>query len=124
MARPYSMDLRERVIGAICGGMSCRQAALIFEISVSSAVKWTQRQRGTGSVAPSAMGGDRRSKLTAHRDWLLKRTEAQPDLTLQELRAELRERGIYVGYGTVQRFFAREDYSFKKNGSRGRARAA
>jgi len=69
------------------------------------------------------MGGDHRSKLTTCRDWLLERTEAQPDLTLQEIRAELKERGISVGYGTVQRFFAREDYSFKKNSSRSRARA-
>lgn len=124
MARPYSMDLRERVIGAICGGMSCRQAALMFKISVSSAVKWMQRQKATGSVAPSAMGGDYRSKLTAYRAWLVERMEAQPDLTLEEIRAELKERGITVGYGTVQRFFAREDYSFKKNGARSRARAA
>ena len=123
MARPYSMDLRNRVIGAIWRGMSCRQAALVFQVSASSAVKWMQRQSRTGSVAPSVMGGDHQSKLTTCRDWLLERTEAQPDLTLQEIRAELKERGISVGYGTVQRFFAREDYSFKKNSSRSRARA-
>ena len=79
MARPYSLDLRERVIGAISGGMSSRQAALVFKISVSSAVKWMQRQKATGSVAPSAMGGDHRSKLTVCRDWLLQRAEEQPD---------------------------------------------
>jgi len=118
------MDLRERVILAIEGGMSRRRAAQIFGISPSSAVKWMQKQRRTGSAVAGRMGGDRRSKLKAYREWLLARSDAQPDLTLQEIREELRERGIQVGYGTVQRFFAREEYTFKKNRARRRARAA
>lgn len=124
MARPYSMDLRERVIGAIESGMSRRQAAKIFGISPSSAVKWMRKQHQTGSAKPARMGGDRRSKLGGYRQWLLERSDAQPDLTLEEIREELRERGIQVGYGTVQRFFAREEYTFKKNRARRRARAA
>ena len=124
MARSYSMDLRERVVGAICEGMSRRKAALQFGVSASSAVKWMQKLRKTGSAAPRAMGGDRRSKLIVHRDWLLERSDRQPDLTLEEIRAELKERGIEVGYGTVQRFFAREDYTFKKNSVRHRTGAA
>jgi putative transposase len=39
MARADSMDLRERVIGAIGGGMSCHQAAAQFRVAVSTAVK-------------------------------------------------------------------------------------
>jgi transposase len=124
MARPYSMDLRERVVGAIEGGMSRRKAAKVFAVSPSSAVKWMQKHRNSGSAAPGPMGGDRRSKLGSERDWLLERSEAEPDLTLEEIRAELEERGVRVGYGTVQRFFAREDFSFKKNRARRRARAA
>jgi transposase len=118
------MDLRERVIEAIKGGLSRRQAAKIFGISPSSAVKWMQKQRRTGNVMAGRMGGDRRSKLGAYRQWLLECSDAQPDLTLEEIREELRERGIQVGYGTVQRFFAREQYTFKKNRPRRRARAA
>ena len=124
MARPYSLDLRERVVRAIEAGMSRRKAAEVFGVSVSSAVKWMQKHCRSGSIAPSAMGGDRRSKLTSQRDWLLERSDAQPDLTLEEIRAALKARGISVGYGTVQRFFAREDYSFKKNRARRRANAA
>jgi hypothetical protein len=41
-----------------------------------------------------------------------------------ELRDELRDRGVIVGYGTVWRFIAREDITFKKKRARGRARAA
>jgi transposase len=50
------MDLRERVVGAIEGGMSRRKAAAIFDVSPSSAVKWMQKHRSMGSVAPGPMG--------------------------------------------------------------------
>ena len=92
--------------------MSRRKAAAVFAVSPSSAVKW--KQHSTGRVAPRKMGGDRRSKLGSERDWLLARSHAEPDLTLEEIRAELEERGIRVGYGTVQRFFAGEGFTFKK----------
>jgi putative transposase len=118
------MDLRERVVGAIEGGMSRRKAASIFDVSPSSAVKWMQKHRSMGSVAPGPMGGDRRSKLGSEQGWLLERSEGEPDLTLEEIRAELERRGVRVGYGTVQRFFAREGFTFKKNRARRRARAA
>ena len=91
MARPYSMDLRKRVIAAIEGGMSRRKAAEAFDVGPSSAVKWMEKYRSTGSVASRPMGGDRRSKLGSERDWLLERSEAEPDLTLEEIRAELEE---------------------------------
>jgi transposase len=61
------------------------------------------------------MGGDRRSLLTGVRDWILERIEAEPDLTIEELRNELREHGVIVGYGTVWRFFEREAITFKKS---------
>jgi transposase len=58
MAKPYSMDLRERVVGAVLtGGMSTRAAAERFGVSNSSAITWVRRQRETGSVAPSQIGG-------------------------------------------------------------------
>jgi transposase len=49
----------------------------------------------------------------ATRSWLLGRIAAVPELTLEEIRHELHERGITVGYGTVWRFFASEGISFK-----------
>jgi transposase len=121
---PYSTDLRVRVVGAVQGGLSCRQAAARFGVGVSTAILWMQRYRATGSVAPRPMGGDRRSRLTGERDWLLARIAAKPDLTLEEIRGELAARGLHVGHGTVWRFFAKEGISFKKNRARLRARPA
>ena len=124
MSKPYSEDLRERVVAAVEGGLSRRQAAGVFDVGVSSVIRWVQRFRATGSVAAKPMGGDHRSRLTGERIWILGRIEAEPDLTVEELRSELRDRGLVVGYGTVCRFFAREDITFKKKRARSRARAA
>jgi transposase len=124
MAKPYSKDLRSRVVAAIGRGASCREAADRFGVSVSSAVKWAQRFRQSGSVAAKPMGGDHRSRLTDKRAWLLALIARRPDLTLAEVRQELGVRGIFVGYGTVWRFFAKEKISVKKKRARGRAGSA
>lgn len=120
MARPYSLDLRERVVGAIVRGESCRKVAATFGVSVASAVKWSQRFRATGSAAARAMGGHRPYALAAERDWLLRRLAEQPDVTLRRLVAELAERGIKVSYFAVWHFFEHEGVSFKKKPARQR----
>src|SRR6202047_5270510 len=48
MARPYSTDLRDRVVGSVRAGRSCRATAALFGVSVASVVKWSQRFRATG----------------------------------------------------------------------------
>ena len=50
MAKPYSMDLRERVVRAVTAeGMSCHAAAARFGVAPSSAIKWMRRYRDTGT---------------------------------------------------------------------------
>jgi len=124
MARPYSRDLRERVVGAVEGGLSRRRAAMLFGVAVSTVIDWIDAWREEGRLTAKPMGGDHSSRLKEERLWLLERVAAVPDLTLEEIRAELAARGKPVGYGTVWRFFAAEDISFKKNRARQRARAA
>ena len=58
MGKPYSLDLRKRVVAAVeTGGMSCNQAAKQFGVAISTAIGWVRRLRETGSVAPGQMGG-------------------------------------------------------------------
>ena len=121
MARPYSNDLRERVAASVLGGRSCRETARLFGVSVASAVKWSQRQRATGSAAARPMGGRRRRLLLDERDWILGRLAAQPELTVRALAAELATRGIVVGHGTVWSLLRASGHSFKKNRVRHRA---
>lgn len=53
MAKPFSDDLGERIVGAvIVDGLSCRAAAKRFNIVVSTAIGWVRRLCETGSVAP------------------------------------------------------------------------
>lgn len=122
MARPYSLDLRERVVAQVSGGMSCHEAAELNNIVPSTVVKWTQRQRLTGSPASKPMGGKRPYLLEDERDWLLARIREKPDLTLHALLDELaEERDVVVSCDTLWRFLRRAGISFKKNASRQRA---
>src|SRR3546814_18156129 len=93
MSRAYSIDLRERVVAAMASGLSARGAAAQFGVSVASAVRWSQRHRRTGGVAPGQLGGHRKPVLLPARDWLLARVAAEPDLTLRGFVAGLVEHG-------------------------------
>ena len=121
MAKPYSMDLRERVVVAVIeDGMSCHAAAARFGVAVSSAIKWVQRYRETGSAAPKPMGGRKPNILSGvTRDWLLERVTS--DFTLRGLVAELAVRGVKVDYVQVWRFahafFAKLTRRRLKNGA-------
>jgi transposase len=115
MARPLSNDLRERVISAVLAGESCRAAALRFGVAVSSVVKWSQRQRRTGSVAPGKMGGHRKPVLEPHRAFIIERLSQTPHLTLHGLKSELASRGVQVSHNAVWMFLRREGLRFKKN---------
>lgn len=115
MARPYSMDLRERVVSAVEeGGMSRRQAAAHFDVGVSTVIAWVGRFRETGSVAPGQMGGHKPVLLEAHRDFVHARFAEQPELTLRGLQQALADRGVEVSYGAVWAFVHGEGLSFKK----------
>ena len=105
MARAYSLDLRERVVGAVAAGQSCRAVAATFKVSVASVVKWSQRFRATGSAAAHKVGGRRPYALAGERVWLLRRLAEKPDITLRALAGELAERGIKVSYFAVWHFF-------------------
>ena len=120
MGRPYSEDLRERIVAAVEAGHSRRAAAQMFAVSPSCAVKLLRRWRETGSVKPGKTGGTKGSKLEAHGEWLLASIKEKPDLTLQEIQARLRtERAVAVSIGAIWNFFDRRDISFKKNRARG-----
>jgi putative transposase len=118
MAKPYSEDLRERVVAAVEeGGLSRHQAAARFDVGVSTVIRWVQRFRETGSVAPGQMGGHRPKTIRGElRDWLMQRCR-EKDFTLRGLVAELGERGVKVDYRSVWEFVHAEKLSFKKNRS-------
>jgi len=125
MAKPYSIDLRERVVVAVeRGGLSRHQAAARFDLGVSTVIRWVRRFRETGSVAPGQMGGHRPKTIRGeHREWLLRRCK-EGEFTLRGLVAELAERGVKVDYRSVWEFVHAEKLSFKKNRASQRAGSA
>ncbi len=115
MSRALSVDLRERVVRAVSEGASCRAAAARFGVSPSSAIRWCERLRETGSIAPGALGGDRRSgRIEAHAVLIMEKIECTPDTTLGELKAALAASGVTVGIATLWRFLDRHGITLKK----------
>jgi transposase len=115
MAKPISVDLRERVCEAISEGLSRHQAAARFKVSASSAIRWQAQKQASGTVAPARVGGDRRSaRIEAEAAFILAQIEARPDITLVELQTKLKDRGLSVGIGSLWRFFDRRQITFKK----------
>src|ERR1700675_4034814 len=121
MARPYSTDLRDRVVASATGGRTCRATAAFFGVSGASVVKWSQRFRATGSAAAYWMGVHRPRVLAGERDWLLTRLAEKPDLTLRAMVAEVVERGVPASYGAVWRLLKAEGITVKKKPVRRRA---
>ena len=123
MPRAYSQDLRDRVIDAVIGGgESRRSAARRFGVSEASAVKWLQRFERLGDRGHAVLGGYRKSRIKAHRTWLLAAIEEEPDVTLAALCERLAAaHGLRTDTGTLSRFFTSEGISFKKKPVRQRA---
>ena len=116
MAKPYSQDLRDRVIEAVeRGKLSRRAAARHYEVSESVAIKWLERLERHGSRQPVGHGGHRASKLMPHRDFLEAARAEKSDVTLQALCDRLSaERGVKADTSMMSRFFRRIGVTVKK----------
>src|SRR5215217_7438734 len=122
MTKAYSEDLRERVIAAVESGAT-RRAAAEFKVSVSSAIRWVRRWQVDWEIAAKRRGGSV-SPLEDHAAAVVALAAEQPDLTLNEFCAVLRERKIETSRVSVWRFFSRHGLSFKKNSARQRTGTA
>ena len=113
MPKPYSYDLRVRVIDLIEAGSSRRDAAELYGISPRVVVIWSQRWKQTGSISAKPSGGSI-SPLEEHAEFLLGLNVEQPDLTLDEVVVAMSKAGIVSSRTAVWRFYERHDISFKK----------
>lgn len=114
MPKPYSDDLRERVVASVLNGRSCRETASVFGVSVASVVKWSQRQRASGSAAARRMGRPSGRALDEHRDWLLDRIGSGSPVSLRSLAADLAGRGVTASPVSIWRVLRAAGFSFKK----------
>ncbi len=115
MSKALSLDLRLRVLAAVEAGASHREAAERFGVSAASVSRWRALAREKGDPRPGPLGGYRRSsRIEAQGDLIHALLEETPAITVEELRADLAERGHAFGYGTIQRFFRRHGITRKK----------
>jgi transposase len=89
--KPYSKDLRIRVLRAVEHGVPREEIARTFSVSVPTIKRWLKRRRETGDVEPKPIPGRPSRKGGMLREWLPEQLEANHDLTLQEHREAFEE---------------------------------
>ena len=116
--KPYSLDLRERVVSAIEKGDSFRKVAQRFAVSKTCVERWVKMKRTTGHVVPRKQGGSV-SVVMAHKAQLMTIFEQRTDATLAEYCELLYdETGLWVSQSTMCRTFQRLNLPRKKNSTR------
>ena len=123
MAKPYSADLRRRVVGTIEGGTTIPEAAEQCGVSISSVVRFLKLHRETGSIDSAKFGGYKDFALAAHEDLVRQLVAEQPDVTLAELEDRLKKKKITVGKSSISRFLHHLKLPFKKKFAGSRARS-
>jgi transposase len=104
MTRPYSIDLRERMVRAVEAGGSRRATAARFGVSPSCVIKLVQRWRRAGTLEPEPVRGGRRAKLADHAERVQALLAAAPDSTIAELQTRLAADDIHVSPAAISRF--------------------
>lgn len=119
MGKPYSTDMRVRMVLGVEDGESRRGVAGRFDVAPSTAVRLFAWYRATGSVAPKKQGRPRGSgKLAAHKDFLIEAVKARPDITMPELAGALASaRGVKADPSNISKLLCAAGYSYKKNPS-------
>src|SRR5713226_2927274 len=114
MGKPYSDDLRERVIAAIEAGHTREEVAELFNMALSTVGGFIKRKRETGSVSPDKFGGYKTFSLEPHTYLVMELVAEQPDSTLAELQARLKKQKVKVSQSGISRFLHHIKLTFKK----------
>ena len=109
--KPYSMDLRGRVLNDSDAGLTTREVALKYDVSESWVRRLKQRRRENGEVAPRSSRNRRQPKWLAMADQIEAMVGEQPDITLRELRDAL---GADISIQGLSRALRSLQLTFKK----------
>jgi transposase len=118
MARPYSLDLRERAVAAAHAGRLTRaEVAEQFVVSEGTLYDWLRRAREQGSVAPRPHAGGRPVSVDEVGEVLLcSFVAAENDLTLAELGAHYHgATGVALSQSALWRALERLGLAYKKS---------
>jgi transposase len=102
--KPYSKDLRLRVLAAVDAGTPREEVAETFSVSMPTIKGWLKRRRETGDVEPEPIPGRPSEKGAMLKGWLPEHLQANDDLTLEEHREAFEEHfGERVSTSTIGR---------------------
>ena len=85
MTKLLSMDMPERAMARRDAGERVRRIADVLSVTPSGVVKWLERRRATGSVAPGKVGGHVPRKIRGEHEVWLRTRRAEGAFTLRGL---------------------------------------
>ena len=116
MCKPHPVELRSRAVALVEHGNTHTETARRLCVSIKFVNDMVRLKRETGSLSPKLQGNPGRGKLTSVKDWVADRIAVRPDLTIDELTAELAaEHGLKVHRSSVGRLLLRLGLSHKKD---------
>jgi transposase len=121
MGKPYSLDLRERIVAHVEAGHSARAAGRLFGVSASTAVRLMASWRAKGTVVPLPQGRvtGTAGKLAPHRAFLVEVVQSEPDITLRELAGALEDaEGVTANVSSLHRALKGLRLAYKKRPDR------
>ncbi len=114
MPKPYSNDLRERVVAAIEAGHTREEVAKLYSLALSTVGGFIKRKRETGSVSPDKFGGYKTFALKPHTDLVNELVAERPDSTLAELQTRLAKNKVDISQSAISRFLHHLKLTLKK----------
>src|SRR5271169_2214937 len=124
MGKPYSDDLRERVVAAIEAGHTRVKVAELYNMALSTVGGFIKRERETGSISPDKFDAYKTFALEGHTALVKELVAKQPDSTLAELQIRLAKESVNVSQSAISRFLHHINLTFKKKHTRGGTRSA
>ena len=112
MGKPYSVDLRVRVVGAVDAGEPVDEVAERYAVTERTVWTWLALRKSTGSVEPRKGAVGPKPKLDEYREKIEAAIESSPSLTLQELQLKLQLPGCIT---TLWQALDRWGQSLKKS---------
>jgi transposase len=117
--KQYSVDLRERLLGAIDAGLSQAEAARLFGVGTSTITRWRQQRRDTGSLAPKRRPGRPPAIGPDQTDALHAQVAQHPDATLAAHCAHwARDHEVTMSVAGMSRAIRRLGITLKKSPAR------
>ena len=116
MAKPYSMDLRERILKDCDAGMRSEAVAAKYSVSASWVYDLRKKRRETGSIAPKEYKRGAKLKHAPYEQEVRQLVHDHPDATLEELHAMLPNKDE-VTVVTLHNFLVRLKITWKKRRS-------